>query len=86
MKWNNETYELTDEALAVSKDIASLLKGRDPGVQGAVLADLLSIYLAGHAPDLREEILQMHIEAVRELVPVSEKQIFGEAGYPSGRR
>jgi hypothetical protein len=37
------------------------LKGYPPELQGAVLADLLSIWLAGHAPIVREEILQPRV-------------------------
>jgi hypothetical protein len=73
------------EVAMVSTAIQPLLKGREPQLQGAVLADLLSIWLAGHAPQLREEILALHINSVRALIPVHEKQIFGEAGHPARR-
>jgi hypothetical protein len=48
----------------------------------AVLADLLSIWLAGHAPIVREETLQLHIAHVRELIEINEKLILGEQGHP----
>ena len=68
--------KLAEEVLAVTERIAPLLAGRAPEVQGAVLADLLATWLAGHqgegAADLREELIRLHIEAVRELIPVNE--------------
>jgi hypothetical protein len=51
-------------------------------VQGAILADLLSLWLPGHAPQLREEVLAMHVEKVRELVAPSEAEIFADRPMP----
>ena len=59
-----------------------LLAGHDPAWQSAVLADLLSLWVAGHRPDVREDVLAMHIELVRKLIPASEMQMFGPAGHP----
>jgi hypothetical protein len=42
------------------------------------------IFLAGHHPTAREEILAMHISAVRDLVPLAERQIFGDGPRPEG--
>lgn len=61
--------------------IRPLLAGKPAEVQGAALADLLAMWLAGHImPDdpegtreLRETILAGHIDAVRELIPVNAK-------------
>jgi hypothetical protein len=70
----NEIAELVEH-------IRPLLAGRDPSVQGAVLADLVSMLLAGHilpnskerTNELREGLLQAHITAVRQLIPINEK-------------
>jgi hypothetical protein len=52
--------------------IKPLLAGHDPAVQGAVLADLLAIWLSGHHPaTVREHLLSMHILAVLDLVAES---------------
>ena len=64
-------------------DISSLLAGKPPQVQGAVLADLLARWLAGHidldssskTDKLREEILREHLDVIRKLVPVNAKTI-----------
>ena len=67
------------------KLIMPILAYEGPDVQSATLADLLAIWVAGHAPALREEILAMHIQFVRELIPVNEEILFGEEGHPAER-
>jgi hypothetical protein len=66
----------TEEALKTMALIKPLLAGKDPRVQGAVLTELLSIWLAGHVVkgdleqtrQLRAELLVNHCELVCELV------------------
>jgi hypothetical protein len=62
--------------------MAPLLAGHPPGVQGAVLMLLLAKWLAGHAPVLRSRILELHVASALNMVPVYEREIFGEAGHP----
>lgn len=64
------------------RDIGRLLHGKPPAVQGAALADLLAIWLAGHVtPDkseterLREQMLGEHIRTVRLLIAEYAKAI-----------
>lgn len=80
------THAMATAAMELSKEISlklqPMLKGRDPGIQGAVLADLTAIWLAGWPPAAREELLDMHVQKIRELIPVNEKIIFGEKGHP----
>ncbi len=52
--------------------IRPILAGHKPPVQGFVLADLLATLLAGQDPAVRDDLLAMHIRAVRDLVPVNE--------------
>jgi hypothetical protein len=56
--------------------IKPLLAGKGPEVQGATLADLVAIFIASHHPDLRDDILDLHIDLVRKLVPVNERMLF----------
>lgn len=56
--------------------------GLDPNLQGAVLADLVATWLAGHTGEsqravnqLREELLELHVEFVRKLIPVNERKL-----------
>lgn len=74
-----DTRRQAIEVRKVVNRIKPLLAGRQPEVQGAILADLLSLWLAGHHPrELREQLLTMHIEKVRELIEPSEGEILSE--------
>jgi hypothetical protein len=63
--------------------IRPLLSGQLAPVQGAVLADLLAAWLAGHidrssnshTAALREELLRHHLATVRALVPINAAHI-----------
>jgi hypothetical protein len=71
------------EAQNLAEKIGLLLAGHDPEVQGAALADLLALWLAGHiAPgdkkatdEVRRLLLDAHVKAVLELVPINEAGI-----------
>jgi hypothetical protein len=63
-----------EDAMRLSMMIRPLLAGRAPEVQGAVLGELVSLFIAGHHPDLRDAMLDEHIKLVRGLVPESEKE------------
>jgi hypothetical protein len=70
---------------AISAQIQPLLKGHDPDVQCGVIADLLSLWLAGHWPhELRIVLLSNFVDLVRALTPESERQLFGPRGHPAG--
>ncbi len=63
---------MSDEILELVESIKPLLAARHRVVQGAVLAELLSMWLAGHylgGEELVEQILQQHIECVRRFLP-----------------
>jgi hypothetical protein len=70
---------MSEEVLALADRIKPILANRRPEVQSAVLAELLSIWLAGHhvAGDeketqaLREELLTNHCALVRKLTKVN---------------
>lgn len=58
-----------DEALLIVNKIKPLLAGKGSAMQGAILAELLSIWVCGHYPvSMREELLSFHIELVREFI------------------
>jgi hypothetical protein len=71
----------TEDATALIERISPLLAGHASYVQGLALADLLAIWLAGHVEQdaddkvrqaatqrLRELLLRLHIDTVRELI------------------
>jgi hypothetical protein len=71
------------------KEIGSILHGKGPAVQGAVLADLFAMLLAGHQgtkpaiDKYREQFIGDWLETVRKLVPVNEKMILELSPEPS---
>jgi hypothetical protein len=77
----NDAERDADEAMTLVKKIRPLLAGKDPSVQGAVLADLLAMYLAGHVirgdpegtKSFREQALEVHIVGVKALIDINYK-------------
>lgn len=71
------------EAMAIAAAVKPLLAGKPPTVQGAVLAELLSLWLAGHVVPgdpaataaLRADLLARHCRVVRDLVPENARLI-----------
>jgi hypothetical protein len=58
--------------VSLSNRVHPILAGHHPAIQGAVLADLLATWLAGHDPEVREALLEAHVHSVRERVPINE--------------
>jgi hypothetical protein len=73
-----------DDVVALVDKLKPVLKGYPPPVQGAALADLLALWLAGHrdprgfaeTTQLRAALLEHHMEHVRQLIPVNEAEIW----------
>lgn len=73
-----------DEVRDLVRQISPILAGRSAQVQGAVLADLLATWIGGHGvvgnreatEIIRQELMNMHINAVLELVPHNESASF----------
>ena len=64
------------EARAVQEKIRPLLAGKGPEIQGAVLSDLVAIFIASHyqhGDGMMKKMLSMHIDLVRKLVPENVK-------------
>lgn len=69
-----------EEAAKILDACSQALAGHSSELQGAALADLLSMWLAGHRVwndpkatfKLREELLNLHIKAVVQLLPANE--------------
>jgi hypothetical protein len=67
------------ESMKLTQKIRRMFEGKPPEMQGAILADLLACWIAGHVSpgddeatkDHRELILQIHLAAVRALIPVN---------------
>jgi hypothetical protein len=72
---------LATEALRLSETIRPMLADVAPEIQGAALADLVSVFIAGHAPALREEAFKLFSDAVIGLVPESEQELLKRLGF-----
>lgn len=66
------------EAMKVAGIIGQdFLHGRGPELQGAILAELVGMWLAGHAPDLREHAKAMWDNVVDDLTRVNSNKLWG---------
>lgn len=63
--------------------IKPLLAGAGPDVQGAALVQLVALHLAGHPPEMRAALLELHARCVGDMVPAIERETFGPAGHPA---
>ena len=69
-------------ALSLADDIRPLLKGKDPDIQGAVLSELLALFIAGHHPQLRDHAMRAIIACTLDLVRVNDEMLYGPKGFP----
>jgi hypothetical protein len=63
------------ESMALTEELSRVLAGHRSEVIGAALADVLSKWIAGHNPVIREPLLAIHISFVREHLPISDALI-----------
>lgn len=70
------------EIIAAVNAIVPLFVDRRPEDIGAILASLTAIWVTGHAPKIRAEVLVDFIKLITEIVPIEDKRIFGDAGHP----
>jgi len=72
----------SEESIALAAQIAKMLAGRDPCVQGAALGDLTATWLAGHivpgdpgaTKELRRQLLAQQMELIVNLIPLNERE------------
>jgi len=72
-----------DRIAEITKQCREALKRNAPEVQGAVLADLVAMFLAGHAPVLRDGVFDQLSATIKALVPVNEAIMFDGMGHPA---
>lgn len=68
-----------DRVHDIVEQCSDLLHGEGPDVQGAVLAELLSMWLAGFDEDMREPMLAFHLSFIRPLIRINAAIIRGES-------
>lgn len=75
-----ETTMMIAAAEDLCEKIEPLLKGKDPGAQGACLVQLTAKWFARHHPDIRGEVIDEHVKAIFDLIPVFEQIILDRFG------
>lgn len=67
---------MAQESDALVTGMMPMLAGRHPALQGAVLADLVAMWLAGHRPaEIQDDVLADWLETVKKLVPLNAAMI-----------
>ena len=59
-------------ALAAARELHSSFAGKSPTMQGAMLAELVSTWIAGHRPEIRREVTGNWLRCVRDLIALSD--------------
>jgi hypothetical protein len=77
---DNET--LSTQAEEVVEQIKPILAVCSPQMHGAVLANLVAIWLAGLPHDDRTAAMTVLLNTVFKLVPIEEHDMFGDHGHP----
>ena len=63
--------------------IRPIIGGKPPQIQGAVIADLLSIFIAGHHPLIRDQVMKETVDCARSLIEPNVHLLFPD-GPPPG--
>lgn len=82
MNPNDAAEAAVRRAESLADSIKPLLAGQGADVQGAALVQLVALHLAGHPAPMRERMLKLHMDCVRQMVPVAEGELFGPGGHP----
>jgi hypothetical protein len=76
-EWTTERIEAAEFSQErvdqISLLIQPYLRGLHPGEQGAILADLLALWLSGFPTAIRERLIDAHVRGVRQLIPLYEE-------------
>jgi len=68
------TREQAQEAEALVGKVRRVFSGHDPSIVGAALAELTATLFVGIHPDMRDELLNVHEQCTRDLIPILEQQ------------
>jgi len=74
---SNVTAEEFNEMEEIVEQCRQALEGRDPSIQGAALCQLMALYLAGHAPQIRKHVFKSLRIATESMIPTFEEELFG---------
>ena len=62
--------------------IRPLLSGQKPEVIGSALSEVTAMFVAGCEPKAREAVIGLFLLSVEKFVPVFDKMLYGEQGFP----
>jgi hypothetical protein len=65
----------------LASEMARLLAGHHPGVQGAALANMVVVWLGGHAPEPGEQAFEKLIKTVRATAETLAKEHAARHAY-----
>lgn len=76
-------YESAKASEELAEQVRPILAGQPPNITGAALANLTATWLAGHViakeremtNKMRESLLRMHVEMIREFLPTAAAEI-----------
>ena len=60
--------EMAEEISPLVDEIGCLLHGKDLLVQGAVLAEVVAMWVLNHPPGARSGMLKIHAQTVKEMI------------------
>jgi len=75
--------ERARRGLNLAERIYPILRGQEPDLVGAALADVVALWIAGHAPDLREEMFRQWIRTTRQLTELAAQKALDSGWHPS---
>jgi hypothetical protein len=64
-----------EQVNALFREMRPMLQGRHPAVQGAVVAHLAAVWIAGHNPELRADQQKLFLELITRLVGPMDREL-----------
>src|SRR5262249_60406674 len=74
--------QFAERAMTISQEMQPYLAELDPGLQGTIILDLLSLWLAGWPQKDRKEMLDQLVAALPDMIEARETEMFGHDGHP----
>jgi|GEM_PF-1228839 len=79
---SGEMRERLRQSDALVEQMRPILAGQNPEVQGAAIAQLLAIFIAGHAPPMRESARKLLMDCADGLMPICIEEIIEARRVP----
>jgi hypothetical protein len=76
----------TETSFMIVDQVKPILAGTGNAAQGAALCTLVGLYLAGHHPSLRFELMAEMASCMLDMCETFEIELYGEGGYEDAAR